>query len=519
MKPTAARASKARERWNMFKIGVYFCRFLLVLGLLSAYLAWPAPARADGGMVIPDSELWRMIDEGQQIAVVTLQTDQAVKVDLFLSFLDRSQDSHQVTFFVPLGTGAGDFSVEEKTSTQFDEANTQRYDQLLNTEARRATDYRRNLLASLAPGTLVINGGWSWPILLGVILSACGGAAPAPQATYQTANSTVSIYSVESQTNLQELIETAGLDPAVQQTLESLRGQEIAVVNLQTQPPPAAEDYQAHAQGQPGLHLAWTTRLDAQSTYAYPLGTGRAWANPIDLTRVYVVAPAGVDFVLQYPRLGEDRSGLSSSFYGYAVTIDSASQAAYAINNAVGDFGRVWRITYRKSNAAEDILITRSSELTQESRALLRRIQLERLAGPLAWLVNLLIGLAAWVVNWRWVMNRRLNAGYQWRAGNLWKDALGWAALYPFLLVVVGLVGFWIATTVRQASNVAMTLAVLLFILLASGAPNLYLFARSKARAGLSGPRAVGAYLLTVLLANLCYLPAAGLLVGLLLNI
>ena len=51
------------------------------------------------------------IEEGQQIAVVELAEPSTVHVDLFISMLDRTGQSHQIAFFLPLGINATDFSV------------------------------------------------------------------------------------------------------------------------------------------------------------------------------------------------------------------------------------------------------------------------------------------------------------------------------------------------------------------------------------------------------------------------
>jgi hypothetical protein len=59
-------------------------------------------AGADGGPILSDPELRTMHDEGQQIAVVDLQRDGTAPKDLFASMANRSGQSHQVTFFLPL---------------------------------------------------------------------------------------------------------------------------------------------------------------------------------------------------------------------------------------------------------------------------------------------------------------------------------------------------------------------------------------------------------------------------------
>lgn len=356
-----------------------FQRLMAIMAIITLLLALPATALADGGPVLSDPQLWAQLEEGQQIAVVRLGSGNIARVDLFISMLDRSGVSHEVVFFLPLGIDPSGFSVTEETSLEFDRAVTEELDRILLTEAGRMVSYRRNVRWSLLLGTLFINGAWSWPFWLLWTLAGCAapGAQLAPIATYETESSQVAIYGMDEDTDLQALIETTGLDPAVQETLARLEGQQIAVVTLQTQPPPEGEDTGWEPTGQPGIHLAWTTTLvshSAEATYAYPLGTGSAWARPIEITRVYVVAPPGVDFKLQYPRLGPDRSGFTLPFmWGQPQPrIMDAEGSAYAVEDAVGDFGRIGRVTYMFSNSAEDLVITRLPEMSRETLAALR---------------------------------------------------------------------------------------------------------------------------------------------------
>jgi hypothetical protein len=506
---------------NMDKKSLTFTRSIIFGLLIMSLLTVPVPVKADGGPVVSDAEVWKMLDEGQQIAVIRLQSDQTAKVDLFISLLDRSQQSHSIVFFLPLGREANDFNVVEEKSVEFDQANTNKLDQLLTAEAIRKSAYRLNSIASILPGTLFINGAWSWPFLIPLVLSSCGAYAPSPQATFETANSVVSIYSVDSQIDLQALIKTTGLDPSVQETLRKLQGQQIAVISLQTQPPPATTDYSTRAQGQPGIHLTWTTSLIPQSSqliYTYPLGTGRAWANPIELTRVYVVASPGMDFTVNYPEYGENQSGMAGNLYHYIARISSTNKPAYAIDDAVGDFGHVWRVTYIKSNATEDIVITQMPRLTRESRAALKRTSIEQVLQPITWITNMLAALAGWIIAWRFVMNRQLASNYQWKDKRLWYDALGWTLLYPVILAIIAAFTLWMLSHSRdQMRSFVDILIIPLAIIFLSGFPNMLLFARSKRKLGISLGRALGAYFLTVLLADVIYLSFSSLWVRLVL--
>jgi len=192
---------------------------------------------------------------------------------------------------------------------------------------------------SLLSATLIINGGWILPLCFPLLLSGCGGE---PEATYETDSSQVDIHGLDEDTDLEALINITGLDPSVQETLSRLRGQRVAIVTLQTQPLLSGSNGSSKLNGQPGIHLSWTTALvsqSTQSTYSYPLGTGASWAHPIELTRVYVVAPPGIDFTVQYPRLGTNYSGFARTlFYPLIPRITGHyDMSAYAVDEARGD--------------------------------------------------------------------------------------------------------------------------------------------------------------------------------------
>ena len=138
---------------------------LLVSGLL---LAFPLPAKADGGPIVGPL-LWAQLKEGQQIAVVNLKDSNSAEVDLFVSMLDNTGESHEVVFFVPLGVDVADFRVVEKNSVDFDEDNTEGLDLILSKNARR----QHETIESLFAGTLLVNGAWLLPFWMPVLLSGC----------------------------------------------------------------------------------------------------------------------------------------------------------------------------------------------------------------------------------------------------------------------------------------------------------------------------------------------------------
>ncbi|MCJ7576069.1 MAG: hypothetical protein MUO80_05280 [Dehalococcoidia bacterium] len=494
--------------------------------IASLLLCFPSAAIADGGLVLSDSQLWARMEEGQQTAVVTLKSDNTVDVDLFVSLLDTSGQSHEVVFFVPLGTDARHFNVTEKTSLDFDEELIQQLDEALRKEARSKV----NAWLSLLSPTLLTSGGWMLAICFPLLLSGCGwgGGGTQPEETYETESSRVDIYGLDEDTDLEALINTTGLDPSVRETLSRLTGQRIAIVTLETQPPlpDDGEDRWYEPTGQPGIHLAWTTALVPQSAsvgYSYPLGTGSSWAHPIGLTRIYVVAPPGIDFTTEYPRLGTDYSGYSGfpvlPFYPFGPPrpriMDHYDTPAYAADETRGDFGHIWRATYTQSNSAEDVVISLGSSggfLTTVRRSL----QGWGIA-PII-LLGLFIALLLWVAAWRYCMPRMLGMEYRWRDSRLWRDSLTYlginAAVVLALAAVAGgalVLAYFMGFLIGTAGFVAVLIVAALLILAALfGVPSILLFVRTQRRElRVSAGRAATAYIVVVLVANCAYLALA----------
>ncbi len=491
-----------------------------MVAMVGLLLAWPAWAWADGFPDPTAPELWAQLQEGQQIAVVTLGRDDTAHIDLYVSMLDRTGESHEVVFMIPLGTDSSTFNVTEETSLQFDESVTEELDEILLRGAKQTASYRRGIIWALLSGTLFTNGAWTWPFWLLWSLAGCApGAEVVPIAVYETESSQVAIYGVDRDVDLEALLAATGLDPVVKDMLARLRGQQIAVVRLQTQPAPSDTSRPSPGvdpSGQPGIHLSWVAALGEQPgtrgsgpasgvpTYAYPLGTGSAWAHPIEWTRVYVVAPPGVDFRVQYPELGADRSGYIVPILGVSrPRIMNAGGPAYAVENAVGDFGRVWRVTYVDSNSSEDVVITLLPETSAETVRALQRIRQEAAIQAVTYVVSLVVAVVLWLAVWRYAMERVLGMSYNWRESTLYRHALGWALLYPLTNAVT----FGLALVlVPLSGGISILLGAPMLFVTLLGTFSLFLFARwSSLTWGASPRRALGAYVLVAFVSNVLY--------------
>jgi len=466
----------------------------VILLVLIIFLAWPLPARADGGPIVNDPLLWAQLKEGQQIAVITLKDTKAADVDLFISLLDKSGESHEVVFFVPLGKNATNFIVIERTSLNFDQNLTKGLDGILRQNAERKHETVRSLFA----GTLLINGVWLLPLWLPVLLTGCG--APVPEATFETDSSQVSIFGLSDDTDLEALISTTGLDPSVRGTLSRLRGQQIAVVNLHTQPLGTGDSSESSPAGEPGIHLSWATSLiprEDGAAYSYPLGTGDSWSHPIELTRIYVVAPPGIDFTVRYPELGAEYSGYIQEYRSHRPRIADYYQVpAHAADDAIGDFGRVWRATYTQSNSADDIIIV------ARPQSLLSRIdaKFQQAGGIIAFLFGLAVAVVFWILAWRYLMPRLLGEGYKGSISTLRRYALSYIGL-NFVLFIPGVIIylFW-------SFSADYALAFVILFIVFGGANILFFVSKDLGRLGVSKGLALKAYAKVTLASNGAYL-------------
>jgi len=477
----------------MLKLPNVLPGLVIFLVAIFIFIALPLPARADGGPVV-GPHLWAALKEGQQIAVVTIKDTNSAKVDLFISLLDNTGESHEVVFFVPLGVDAAGFRVVEKNALDFDKHNTRELDLILYKNVEK----KHTAVNSLFAGTLLINGVWLLPLWLPMLLSGC--AESAPQATFETESSQVSIFGLDEDTDLAALISTTGLDPSVRGSLSRLRGQRIAVVTLQTQPQGTGGAGERTDPGEPGIHLSWTTALvpeESGATYSYPLGTGDSWSHPIEMTRVYVVAPPGIDFSVSYPELGVERSGYARQFGSYVPHIaDYQEIPAYAVDEAVGDFGRVWRATYTQSNSAEDIVIIAKPQGFVSKIY----INLHKAGGGLvAFILGLIVALAFWITGWRYLVPRLLGGSYQGDIATLQRCALtytytNFGLLFPGIFLYL----FW--------SWTGSSLAFVLLLILFGGVSTLIFALGHLKRLGTNTGQAIRAYVVVTLGSNGAYL-------------
>ncbi len=484
---------------NCFVGIVKHLSIVLIVFIVLLAVALPSPANADGGPIVP-YDLWGNLEEGHQIGIVTILDDDRARQDLFISILDSTNVSHEITFFVPIGNNADTFSAYEQDLYSFDTTYTRKYD----TRLRDADSRKRETIQVLFSGALLTNGGILIPLWAPLLLTGCAGAEPQAEKVITTASSTVSIFNIDDNTDISALIQTTGLPSAVADTLSGLKGQRVAIVKLQTQPQKVAiEQENPNPQNtsltEPGLHLSWITQLvstDKGKTVTYPLGTGAAWSKPIKLTRVYISARDGLDFSVQYPRLGEEHSGFER--ISGARILEYAETPAFAIDEARDSYGHLWRATYMQSNPTDNVIITVKPE------SAFNRFRTALGTAPLGYplLFAFVIGILVWVLAWQYLMPLFLRKDPAYKK-IMWYEAL----LYPAVNLVFMIVPGAIILLVFLFGITGPALAAQ-FLISAGVSIGYFILMHSK-RLGVGRSKALMAFVLTSLCSSAAYLALA----------
>ena len=199
--------------------------------------------------------------------------------------------------------------------------------------------------------------------------------------------------------------------------------------------------------------------------YSYPLGTGASWASPIVMTSVYVVAPQDLNFKVQYPKLGINRSGFVQNGGKYEPSIASYTNvSAYAVDEGTGQnypnsgitdpsTMRVWLVTYTNSNSTKDIMITVNPNHGTTFGTYLRN------KGPgIALIIGILAAILFWILAWYFLAPRLV--GKNKHIQRLWQMSLPYLGLNLVLFIPGGILLLYFYFGVRI---IPLVLLVLLF--------------------------------------------------------
>jgi hypothetical protein len=498
---------------------------------------------------------WTLLVESHEIGIVTLLNVDEAMVDLFIAPLSETDGQQSEVYVLPLGSDPIGLAVQEKARRDFADEATLDLDSVLRKAASSNRLYNADVSAALLVGTLFMHGGWIWPLwyfgpfssqaieeyLFGyTVLSHQGnndlqviGSAPgqdaaehavrpivrpvlssrsalaelAPLAMYETEHAHVAIYAIEEDTDLDQVISAIGLEPALREALERLRGQQVAIVTAKQYPPRPPEERMAQSRFayEPGLHLRWTTSLAPGSdgpSLDFSIGATIGRGRPVELALVYIVAAPASDFAVRYPQVGQNMAGYDRDTR--MPHLMDATQPAYAVDEATWEEGRIWRISYLHSDLDHRVGVTHlldRSEVVQEAlQQEVTRQGLLRTTGPL----SALIGMVVWVLAWSLVMPRKLEGpDGKWSLAYL-GQAVGWMTVYLLSTVVMGLIA---RELIRSSMGMLTCLVAPPLLFVGLGGVSLYYYARQQRRnRGIPERESVHIYLSIVGVANVLYL-------------
>jgi hypothetical protein len=203
-----------------------------------------------------------------------------------------------------------------------------------------------------------------------------------------------------------------------------------------------------------------------------------------------------MDFDVTYPALGSKQSG-----YDYikgARIADYYQVPAYAVDEARGSFGRVWRATYTQSNPSEDIVIVARPQTTLGRL----RASIEESAIELALGFALIAGLAIWILAWHFLMPRFLGEGPEHNPRLRWYYSLIYPGLNAVLMVFPGSVLYLFFLLGLTIPSLAI-----LFVVLGGASIGVFVLVHTDARyLSVSREKAIGAFVLVSLASSGAYL-------------
>ena len=304
------------------------------------------PGNADGFILAPP-RIASALTETTQVAFIEVRDDHSVVVDLYIGLLSESGKEHTVLFAFPFFSDPEDFALKEVPDTEI-RKRSGKLDHIL-------VDY---LLAKRrleeAPVRLIP----AFSLLctpVGPILMATAnpriGVTQKSSGFYETQHARVEIVGTSLREDLPALARRYSLAEPAMKAIKRYMGKPVAIVTIRSLSREAAQSLRMQYGGSlPVLHLHFAQRMARTSggwRYAYPLGTGAAWATPVSGTSIYVLGDAGKNIKTKFPGAERLRRG----------RVYAGAWRANVVRAAEGDT-QVHRADYRPHNYGEDIWVT-----------------------------------------------------------------------------------------------------------------------------------------------------------------
>ena len=389
-------------------------RFCLWLGLAVLPGVAVGPAGADG-MILGPSFLWRGIKETTQTAFIEVRRDHSVLVDLYIGLQDESGKGRPVIFALPFFSAPRAFSATEVQQGQI----TQRAataDRLLR-EYWSGRQRIRTASDRLTPGLSLLCTPAS-PLIYALSSRQRGLMRTAVEGgTYTTEHSRIVILQTSVKEDLRSLVKRYGLPEEAASAIARYLGKPVAIIKIRPLPPGAARSWSPQvSETAPLLRLRFAQDMQRAAggwRYAYPLGTGAAWAAPISGTVIYILSNSRRNIKTTFP--GED------AFSGYEGK--RAGGLPRVARAADGNLQVQWA-EYPPHNQADDVWVTLRNSGTS---SLASHTRMVKLGYPLLCTMTFLLAVISWTggfaLSWRLL---------PWpRIGFLRACGLGWLVGVP----------------------------------------------------------------------------------------
>lgn len=427
--------------------------FLLALVILSFIIQ---NITADGGFIPRDPSIYYNMVEDQQIAVIDIQDEHNVNVDMFISIIDKSNKSHEIVFFLPFYEKPKSFNVEEKDYNEFEKQKTKPLDRFITDNSKWKDDAKERILLSAAGGWFISGG----PSFLGIMFWQMGtfgvsAMGISPEQVITTEHARVEVYNVTSEKDLEELLSKADVSKEVKDKIRDFRGTYLYFITLKTIPAKKTEKYRS-ALNSLGVHFSFQVE-PKDGVYTYPLSTGKTWYNPIPLTRVYIRNSRDVSINLEYPKIGikvDQWRYYDFEFDNLYLAREYPQQyQKWGIHTADDPNFIVNRITYLYSNPDQDVKIkitarSSSAAFFEKSWAAISRL-LSSIIIPLSLLV---LPLLFWflffkifiskLVQYPSKLKMYLNALLYFVISSIIQTSLSWMAILFFFIVMFAISRF-----------------------------------------------------------------------------
>ena len=339
-------------------------RPLFCLILLIAMLG----ARSDG-FTNYGAYFFNRIRETDQIAVIRLEPKR-VTLDMFIS-IDGIPRNQTVTYILPFWHQPQGFKLEQMTNDDF------RKQQITPLSTQFAAEIRlaNHTAADTTTKSYLLGGCLTFPPLLPIALctfifptfASHHSLPPKPYDTQQVPFGSAELYHLSTEQSLQALVAKAGLPAKYARVLKHYQTNYYAVMRLHgpemTPALKAGIDAFVKAGGVfhlgEGLHFHFTHLTAGETyTYTYPLGTGGAWAQPIDFTEIYTSCPPDYYLTATAPKIGRELTAMEM----HAENARSAqktyhAQAAFSSYLTPMRYPTAWHRAYLMSNPREDITL------------------------------------------------------------------------------------------------------------------------------------------------------------------